>query len=149
LKAVIQRVKSAEVSVQDQITGKIGEGLLILLGISDSDTEDDLSYMVRKITNMRIFEDKNEKMNLSVTDVSGSLLVVSQFTLFADTRRGNRPSFTDAGAPDFSRDMYEKFILRCRDLGIPTEHGLFGAHMLIDMTADGPVTIMLDSAAAH
>ena len=145
MRAVIQKVSEASVSVEDRVTGRIGPGFLILLGVEDSDTAEDLSYMVKKITQMRVFEDENDKMNLSLRDVDGSLLVVSQFTLFANTKKGNRPSFTAAGAPDFSNTMYLRFIEECRALGFQTEHGEFGAHMRVSLINDGPVTIMLDS----
>ena len=117
MRAVIQRVLRADVSVDGRVTGQTGRGFVVLLGIADEDTEEDLDYMVRKITRMRIFEDENGKMNLSLGDVGGSLLVISQFTLFADTRKGNRPSFTAAGDPKYSKDMYLKFIDKCRQLG--------------------------------
>ncbi len=146
MRAVIQRVREASVTVGDRTVGNIDQGFLVLLAIADSDTEDDLQYMVRKITNMRVFEDENGKMNLALRDVGGSLLVVSQFTLYANTRKGNRPSFTDAGAPDFSREMYLKFIRCCRDLGYRTETGEFGADMKVALLNDGPVTIILDSS---
>ncbi len=145
MRAVIQKVSEASVSVGEQLCGSIGKGFLVLLGVEDSDTAEDLSYMVKKITQMRVFEDAQDKMNLSLCDVGGSLLVVSQFTLFANTKKGNRPSFTAAGAPDFSNVMYQRFIEECRALGYQTEHGKFGAHMKVSLVNDGPVTILLDS----
>ncbi len=145
MRAVIQKVSQASVSVSERVTGKIGTGFLVLLGVEDSDTEEDLSYMIKKVTQMRVFEDENDKMNLSLRDVGGALLIVSQFTLFANTKKGNRPSFTAAGAPDFSNKMYLRFIDQCRALGFQTEHGEFGAHMKVALVNDGPVTIMLDS----
>ncbi len=145
MRAVIQRVADAQVTANGRVTGEIGKGLLILLGVLDADTQEDLDYLVRKISNMRIFEDADEKMNLSVKDVGGSLLVVSQFTLFADTRKGNRPGFSLAGRPDFSKDMYLRFIDMCRSEGLVVGEGEFGAHMDIRMTCDGPVTILIDS----
>ena len=145
MRAVIQKVSHAQVSVDGEIRGKIGKGFLVLLGIVDEDTDDDLKYMVKKITQMRIFEDEANKMNLALKDVGGSLLVISQFTLFADTHKGNRPSFVKAGAPDFSKAMYLKFIKACRDLGYECEEGEFGAHMAVSLLNDGPVTIILDS----
>lgn len=145
MRAVIQKVSEASVSVGEKVIGKIGTGFLVLLGVEDSDTEEDLSYMIKKVTQMRVFEDENDKMNLSLRDVGGALLIVSQFTLFANTKKGNRPSFTAAGAPDFSNKMYLRFIDQCRSLGFQTEHGEFGAHMKVSLVNDGPVTIMLDS----
>ncbi len=145
MRAVIQKVSHAQVSVDDIVKGKIGKGFLVLLGIVDDDTEDDLNYMVKKITQMRIFEDEAGKMNLALKDVGGALLIISQFTLFADTRKGNRPSFVKAGAPDFSKAMYLRFIKACRELGYTCEEGEFGAHMAVSLLNDGPVTIILDS----
>ena len=145
MRAVIQRVSRASVTVDGEIIGKIDKGSMILLGVSCEDDASDLDYLVKKITAMRIFEDENEKMNLSVSDVNGSLLVVSQFTLMASTKKGNRPSFTEAGAPQMSETLYEKFISRCQALGLNTQHGQFGAHMQVDLINDGPVTIIIDS----
>lgn len=146
MKAVVQRVSQAQVDIRGETIGKINQGFLILLGVADSDTDKDLDYLVRKITNLRVFEDADGKMNLSLSDVNGALLVVSQFTLFANTKKGNRPSFIEAGAPDFSKAMYMKFISRCKDLGFQTEHGEFGADMQVSLTNDGPVTILFDTA---
>ena len=145
MRAVIQRVQNASVAIDGQIAGAIGKGFLVLLGISDQDTDEDLEYMIKKITNMRIFTDENDKMNLALKDVGGELLVVSQFTLSADTKKGNRPSFIEAGAPDFSKKMYLEFIRKCRELGFKTEEGEFGADMKVSLLNDGPVTIILDS----
>ncbi len=145
MRTVIQRVSEAIVSVDDKVKGSIGKGFVILLGISDDDTDEDLQYMIRKITHLRVFEDENGKMNLDLSDIGGSLLIISQFTLFADTRKGNRPSFISAGAPDFSKEMYMKFIEACRAQGIHTEEGEFGAHMMVPLVNDGPVTITIDS----
>ena len=147
MKAVVQRVRQASVRANGRITGQIGRGFLVLLGVADEDTQEDLDYLVRKICGMRIFEDEDEKMNLSLRDADGALLVVSQFTLFADTKKGNRPSFTKAGRPDYSREMYLRFIEMCRKEGYPVGEGEFGAHMDIQMQCDGPVTILLDSKA--
>lgn len=145
MKAVIQRVKRADVRVDDRLVGEIGAGLLVLLGVIDDDTEEDLDYLVRKITKMRIFEDENEKMNLALGDVGGSLLVVSQFTLLADTRKGNRPSFTSAGSPEYAYNMYKEFVKRCTNAGFDVQEGSFGAHMEVSLINDGPVTIIIDS----
>lgn len=145
MRAVIQKVSKASVSVEGRVTGSIEKGFLVLLGVEDSDTDADLSYMVKKVTQMRVFEDADDKMNLALRDVGAALLVVSQFTLFANTKKGNRPSFTAAGAPEFSNMMYLRFIDECRALGFQTEHGEFGAHMEVSLVNDGPVTILLDS----
>ena len=145
MKAVIQRVSRASVSVDDKITGQIGEGLMVLLGVDREDDEKDLEYLVKKITAMRIFEDEQEKMNLALADVDGSLLVISQFTLLASTKKGNRPSFTQAGPPEMSKALYEQFIADCEKLGFHVEHGIFGAHMEVSLVNDGPVTIVIDS----
>ena len=143
MRAVIQRVSRASVDVDNETIGSIERGFLVLLGVVDEDTEEDMAYQ------MRIFEDEAGKMNLSLKDVSGELLIISQFTLFASTKKGNRPSFTEAGAPDFSKDMYLKFIAACRDCGIHTEEGEFGAHMMVSLVNDGPVTITIDSKQRH
>ena len=140
MRAVIQRVSRASVDVDNETIGSIERGFLVLLGVADDDTEEDMAYLVKKITQMRIFEDEAGKMNL---------LIISQFTLFASTKKGNRPSFTEAGAPDFSKDMYLKFIAACRDCGIHTEEGEFGAHMMVSLVNDGPVTITIDSKQRH
>lgn len=145
MKAVIQRVLSASVTIDEKVAGSINRGLLIFLGVADSDTDKDLEYMVKKITNMRIFEDEQGKMNLSLKDVDGTLLVISQFTLFANTKKGNRPSFIEAGAPEFSKTMYLKFIQACRALGYTVEEGEFGADMKVSLINDGPVTICMES----
>lgn len=149
MKAVIQRVSRASVDVNDETIGKIGRGFLILLGVANEDTDEDMDYLVKKITQMRIFEDEAGKMNLSLKDVGGEILIISQFTLFASTKKGNRPSFTEAGAPDFSKEMYLKFIAACRDCGIHTEEGEFGSHMMVSLVNDGPVTITMDSKQKH
>ena len=149
MKAVIQRVSRASVDVNDETIGKIGRGFLVLLGVANEDTDEDMDYLVKKITQMRIFEDEAGKMNVSMKDVGGEILIISQLTLFASTKKGNRPSFTEAGAPDFSKEMYLKFIAACRDCGIHTEEGEFGAHMMVSLVNDGPVTITMDSKQKH
>lgn len=149
MRAVLQRVTNAEVKVDGEIIGSIGKGILIFLGVSDDDTEKDLQYIADKMINLRIFEDENGKMNLSVHDIQGELLIVSQFTLYGDCRKGRRPSFDKAGKPDFANDMYEKFIKYCSDSGLKTEHGEFGADMKVSLLNDGPVTIMLDSTKLY
>ena len=145
MRAVIQRVSEASVSVDGKAIGSIGNGMLILLGVAKGDTQEDLDYMVKKVSNMRIFSDAEDKMNLSLADVNGSVLVVSQFTLLADTKKGNRPSFFDAALPDEAIPMYEAFLAAFRAQGIPTECGEFGADMNVSLVNDGPVTILLDS----
>ena len=145
MRAVIQRVSQAEVKVEAKIIGKINEGLLILLGVEKQDSDEDLKYLYEKITNLRIFEDKQGKMNLSVRDVQGQLLVVSQFTLYADCRKGRRPSFENAASPEKARMSYENFVEMARKDGFKTETGQFQAHMSVMLCNDGPVTIVLDS----
>lgn len=145
MKAVIQRVSKASVNVEGQTIGKIGKGFMVLLGVHENDTQEDLNYLVKKVTGLRIFEDSQGKMNLSLADVGGSLLVISQFTLLASTKKGNRPSFIQAGAPQMSEELYEQFMDACRNMGFHVEHGKFGAHMDVSLTNDGPVTIIIDS----
>ena len=145
MRAVIQRVSLAEVKVDADIVGKIDEGLLILLGVEKQDSDEDLKYLYDKITNLRIFEDMQGKMNLSVRDVQGQLLVVSQFTLYADCRKGRRPSFENAASPEKARMYYENFVELAKNDGFKTETGQFQAHMSVMFYNDGPVTLMLDS----
>ena len=145
MKAVIQRVSKASVDVEGQTIGKIGKGFMVLLGVHEDDTQEDLNYLVKKVTGLRIFEDSQGKMNLSLADVGGSLLVISQFTLLASTKKGNRPSFIQAGAPQMSAGLYEQFMEACRNMGFHVEHGKFGAHMDVSLINDGPVTIIIDS----
>ncbi|HHV46051.1 MAG TPA: D-tyrosyl-tRNA(Tyr) deacylase [Tissierellia bacterium] len=145
MRAVVQRVTEGKVVVEGQTVGEINKGLLVLLGVGDGDDEKDLEYMVDKVLGLRIFEDENGKMNLSVMDIKGEVLVVSQFTLYGDVRKGKRPSFTSSAYPDIAEEYYEKFINRCREKGIKTEHGVFGAHMDVSLVNSGPVTILIDS----
>ena len=145
MRAVIQRVKHASVKVDDKIVGQINNGILILLGIAEEDTDSDLDYTFDKTIGLRIFEDEDGKMNRSLSDVDGSILVVSQFTLQGDARKGRRPSFTNAARPEKAIPYYEEFIRRCRALNINTQTGIFGADMQVELCNDGPVTILLDS----
>jgi D-tyrosyl-tRNA(Tyr) deacylase len=145
MKVLIQRVSEARVDIGERCTGKIGNGLLVLLGIHRDDTEKDIDYLARKVINLRVFEDPEGKMNLSVADIEGELLVVSQFTLAAKTRRGNRPSFDDAAAPEEAENMYNIFINRLRESGLTVRTGEFGEYMRVSLVNDGPVTIMIDS----
>ncbi len=145
MRAVVQRVRDASVTVDGAVTGKIGYGLLIYLGVVDSDTEDLCRKMAAKISKMRLFRDSDDKMNLSVSDVGGDILVVSQFTLYANLHKGNRPSFDGAGKPDHAERMYELFMQELRNLGFNVQHGTFGAHMHVCYENDGPVTIIADS----
>jgi len=145
MKAVIQRVSRARVEVHGKVVGQIAGGLLVLLGMMHGDTEKDADWLVEKITKLRIFEDDEGKMNLSVEDIGGGILVVSQFTLYADCKKGTRPSFIDAARPDVAEPLYNYVVQRFIDTGFHTETGEFGAKMEIDFVNDGPVTIVLDS----
>ena len=145
MRAVVQRVKNASVKVGGEICGQINEGLLVFLGISKEDTENDITYIADKLTGLRIFEDEDEKMNNSVVDINGELLIISQFTLYGDCRKGRRPSFDGAMRPPMAEEMYEKFVDYVKKSGLKTETGKFGADMKIELLNDGPVTIILDS----
>ncbi len=146
MKAVIQRVRHSSVSVDGKVIGSVGRGFNILLGVCDDDTEDDARILAAKTAKLRIFEDENEKMNLSLTDVDGEALVISQFTLCADTKKGNRPSFTFAARPEKAVPLYELFMSELAANGVKkVEHGEFGADMAVEILNDGPVTIILDS----
>lgn len=145
MKAVIQRVKSASVTIDDQIVGSIQQGFMILLGIHEEDTKEDVDYLIRKITMMRIFEDEAGKMNLNIEAVAGSILSVSQFTLYADTKKGNRPSFVKAARPEQAIPLYEAFNEGLRQSGLQVETGKFGADMQVALVNDGPVTIIIDT----
>lgn len=145
MRAVIQRVDFSEVEVENNIIGKINKGLLIFLGIEDRDNDQDLKYILDKTINLRIFEDENNKMNLSLTDIDGELMVISQFTLYGDCRKGRRPNFMGAAKPDFANSMYEKFIEEAKNSVKTVQSGSFGAHMNISLLNNGPVTIILDS----
>jgi len=146
MRAVIQRVTRSSVTVADDRIGEIGHGLLILLGVSDSDSEADADYLVKKIVHLRIFADDQSKMNRSLIDIGGSALVVSQFTLYGDTRKGRRPSFTAAAGPEKADHLYRYFVGQVESLGIPVAMGEFGAMMQVALVNDGPVTMILDSA---
>ena len=145
MRAIVQRVRNASVTVDNTVTGSIGLGLLVYLGVCDSDTEEICAKMASKIARMRIFQDAEGKMNLSVSDAGGDVLVVSQFTLYASMKRGNRPSFDGAGKPDSAEKLYELFMENLRNLGLRVEHGVFGAHMHVVYENDGPVTMIMDS----
>ncbi len=145
MKAVITRVKSAEVKIDGVTHSKIKNGLLILLGISTKDTAQDAEYLAKKISMMRIFEDSEEKLNLSCAEVGGSMLVVSNFTLYAETRKGNRPSFVAAARPEHAKPLYEYFAELLRDAGYKTETGVFGAYMEVESINDGPITIVMNT----
>lgn len=146
MRVVIQRVTEAAVKVNNEVTGSIKIGLLVLMGIEDADTEDDINWLSNKIVNIRIFNDENDVMNKSVLDMDGGILLVSQFTLHASTKKGNRPSYIKASKADFAIPMYEKMIQRLSaDLGKPIATGIFGADMKVSLLNDGPVTIVIDS----
>ena len=144
MKAVIQRVANASVTVDGEITGRIEKGFLVLLGVGEGDTKAEADRIVKKLVNLRIFSDENGKINLSLQDVGGSLLVVSQFTLYADCRHGDRPSFTTAAKPQLAEELYEYFMEKCRETIPVVEHGVFGAHMDVQLLNDGPFTILLE-----
>lgn len=146
MRAVVQRVSRGAVAIDGEKISEIGKGFVILLGVSKEDSEADLAYLVDKISGLRVFEDENSKMNLSLTDVGGAALVVSQFTLYGDCRRGKRPSFSTSAPAEVARDLYEKFIIALRAKGIEVKTGVFQADMEVSIINDGPVTIMLDSS---
>ena len=145
MRAVVQRVSRAQVAVDGEIVGDIGRGLLVLLGVTHADNEADADYLAGKIAGLRVFEDENGKMNLDTAAVSGGILVVSQFTLYGDVRRGKRPSFDAAAAPERARQLYEYFVERIRDVGLPCQTGRFQEMMQVELVNDGPITILLDS----
>jgi D-aminoacyl-tRNA deacylase len=145
MRIVLQRVSHGRVSVEGEVIAEIGRGLVLLVGAGHGDGEAQARSLAEKVAHLRIFEDQAGKMNLSVVDIGGEVLVVSQFTLYADTRKGRRPSFTDAALPETARPLVERFAGFLRELGIPCQTGYFGAHMMVDITNDGPVTIWLES----
>ncbi len=145
MRFVIQRVTESKVEVDGKVIGKIGKGFMVLVGVSDTDTREIADKMVKKLVGMRIFEDENGKTNLSLDAVGGELLLISQFTLYANCKRGNRPSFIEAGAPDMANEMYEYIIAKCKESVEVVERGEFGADMKVSLVNDGPFTILLDS----
>lgn len=145
MRLVVQRVQYSNVKVDNEVVGKIDKGFMVLLGVTHEDTKETADYLAKKLCNLRVFEDENEKMNLSIKDVNGRLLIISQFTLYADTSSGNRPSFVNAAKPDYANELYEYFCKVCRDTyGVEVEKGVFGAHMDVSLLNDGPVTIILE-----
>ena len=145
MKFVIQRVSQAEVVVDEQSQGKIDQGLMVLVSICNSDTKEIADKLINKLIHLRIFEDENGKSNLSVQDIHGNLLIISQFTLYADCRKGNRPSYTNAGNPDLANELYEYIIAQCQKEFPNVQHGIFGAYMKVSLLNDGPFTIIFDS----
>ena len=145
MRAVLTRVKSASVTIDGEVVGKIGQGFLILLGVGLEDTEKQCRYLAEKALGLRVFEDENGKMNLGLADVQGQVLVVSQFTLYGNCRKGRRPSFTEAAGPELGNRLYERFLQDCRELGYEPQHGQFGADMKVESINDGPVTLILDT----
>ena len=145
MRAVLTRVNSASVAIDGKVVGKIGKGFLILLGVGPDDTEKECRYLAEKALGLRIFTDENDKMNLGLDAVGGEVLVVSQFTLYGNCRKGRRPSFTEAADPELGNKLYEQFLKECERLGYPPQHGRFGADMKVSLLNDGPFTVMLDS----
>lgn len=145
MRAVLTRVKSACVTIDGEVVGKIGKGFLILLGVGPEDTPQISRYLAEKALGLRVFEDENGKMNLSLADVGGEVLVVSQFTLYGNCRKGRRPSFVEAAPPELGNQLYERFLQDCTELGYPPQHGRFGADMQVESVNDGPVTLILDT----
>ena len=145
MRVVLQRVSEASVTIDGQLVNEIQQGYLLLVGIVDGDTAETVEKMAAKVHDLRIFEDENGKMNLSLKDIEGEILAVSQFTLYGDARKGRRPSFSDAARPEIANPLYEEFVQKVKDLNINVGTGKFGAHMMVDLTNDGPVTILLES----
>lgn len=144
MKFLVQRVKKASVEVEDKIVGKIDKGFLVLIGITHTDTKQEADYLIKKLTKLRVFEDENQKMNLDINQVNGELLLISQFTLYANTKEGNRPAFIEAAKPDYANELYEYIIEELNKTNIKVETGIFGADMQVSLINDGPVTIMLE-----
>jgi D-tyrosyl-tRNA(Tyr) deacylase len=144
MRIILQRVSQARVTVDGEAIAQIGPGLVLLVGVAPHDQQDQARYLADKIAHLRIFEDQDGKMNRSILDVGGEVIIVSQFTLFADTRKGRRPSFTDAAPPPIAEPLVEQFAAFLMELGVPTQNGEFGAHMLVEIANDGPVTIILE-----
>lgn len=145
MRVVIQRVKNASVEIDSKINGKINTGFLVLLGIASTDTKQDVDYLVKKVINLRVFSDENDKMNLALKDINGELLIISQFTLYGNCKDGNRPSFIEAAKPDVSIPLYEYFVAECKKQIPVVETGIFGADMKVSLLNDGPVTIIIES----
>jgi D-tyrosyl-tRNA(Tyr) deacylase len=145
MRIVLQKVNRASVSVDGVVHGKIGRGFMLLVGVKDSDGTDEINYLAHKIHKLRVFEDDNDKLNLDIDTVGGSILSISQFTLYADTKKGNRPSFVNAGEPEHAQKVYEQFNQALRDAGLEVQTGVFGADMQVDLENDGPVTILFDT----
>lgn len=144
MKLILQRVSNAKVEVDNKIVGKIGQGFLVLLGVGQNDTKEEADFLAEKMCNLRVFSDANGKMNLSIKDIDGELLIVSQFTLYADCQKGNRPSFVNAATPDIANELYEYFIEKCKNTVKNVQNGIFGENMKVSLLNDGPVTIILE-----
>ena len=149
MKIVVQRVKHAQVEVEGKVVGKINNGFMVLLGVTHDDTEKEADYLVKKLYKLRVFSDENDKMNLSIKDVKGELLIISQFTLYANCKDGNRPSFIEAAKPDKANELYEYFCKECEKNEIKVEKGIFGADMKVSLLNDGPVTIIIEKEAQN
>ena len=149
MRFVIQRVSNAKVTVDNKVVGKINKGFLVLIGVTHEDTKETADLMVKKLLNLRVFQDENDKMNLALKDVNGELLLVSQFTLYADCKKGNRPSFVDAAKPDMANELYQYIIEKCKNEEYNVQTGIFGADMKVELVNVGPVTIILDSENLH
>ena len=144
MRLVVQRVKYASVKVDEKIVGKIDNGFMVLVGITDTDTKETCDYLAEKLINLRVFDDENDHMNNNLSTVDGKLLIISQFTLYGDTSKGNRPSFVKAAKPEISKPLYEYFCQKCENLGVDVEKGIFGADMKVELLNDGPVTIIME-----